>query len=361
MDATSLIITVFALVTGLAVGIIIGSRLLRADKAAASDHLGLATAATTNAVAPVRESLERFDNRLRDLETTRIQWHAQLREQVEAVRLTGEGLRRETSSLATALRKPQVRGQWGEMHLKRTAELAGMVDRCDFNLQVSVHDGEGALLRPDMIVQLAGDKQVVVDSKVPLDAYLDAAQAESDEEYRAHLTRHVRQVRAHIDALAAKAYWKQFEQAPEFVVLFVPGESFLSGALEAEPTLLEYAAQKKVVLATPTTLIALLRTVAYAWSQEKLAANAREVQSMARELYDRISTVSSHLDSLGKSLVSSVTHYNKTVASIESRVLVTARKFNEFDIGDSEVVRPRLVEETARSLTAPELTDRLTS
>ncbi|MBK5217307.1 MAG: DNA recombination protein RmuC [Propionibacteriales bacterium] len=361
MNASSLgLIVALALITGLAVGILIGSRVLRRDEASASDHLGLATSATANAVAPVKESLDRFDHRLRDLEASRIQWHSQLREQVEAVRLTGEGLRKETSSLATALRKPQVRGQWGEMHLKRTAELAGMVDRCDFNLQVSVRDGDN-LLRPDMIVQLAGDKQVVVDSKVPLDAYLDAAQSETDDEYQAHLARHVRQVKTHIDSLAAKSYWKQFDQAPEFVVLFVPVESFLSQALEAEPTLLEYAAQKKVVLATPTTLIALLRTVAYAWSQEKLAANAREVQSLARELYERIGTVSTHLESLGKSLVSSVANYNKTVASIESRVLVTARKFNEFEIGSEPINDPRFVEETARALTAPELTEGLTS
>ncbi len=357
MNATSLIVTVLAL----AIGVLIGTRLVRVDKTTATDQLGLATAATANAVAPVKESLDRFDDRLRDLESSRIQWHAQLREQVEAVRVTSEGVRRETSSLATALRKPQVRGQWGEMHLKRTAELAGMVDRCDFDLQVSIRDGEDALLRPDMIVRLAGGKQVVVDSKVPLDAYLDAAQSEGDDDYRRHLARHVRQVRTHIDTLAAKTYWKQFDQAPEFVVLFVPGESFLSQALEAEPTLLEYAAQKKVVLATPTTLIALLRTVAYAWSQDNLAANAREVQSLARELYDRIGTVATRFDSMGRSLTSTVNAYNKAVASLESRVLVTARKFNDYGIGDDEIEAPRLVDETARPLTAPELSDRLTS
>ncbi|MEO6471812.1 MAG: DNA recombination protein RmuC, partial [Aeromicrobium sp.] len=243
MDASSLILVILALTTGLAIGLLVGSRTLRRNQTTAVDHFGLSTAATATAVAPVRESLDRFTERLQQLESSRIEWHAQLREQVDAVRLTNESLRKETSSLATALRRPQVRGQWGEMHLKRTAELAGMIDRCDFDLQVSVRDGEDSLLRPDMIVRLAGDKQVVVDSKVPLDAYLDAAQAEDEDEIAAHLRQHVRQIRTHIDQLAGKGYWKQFDRAPEFVVLFVPGESFLSQALETEPTLLEYAAQ----------------------------------------------------------------------------------------------------------------------
>ena len=361
MDASSLVIVLFALVTGLAVGLLIGSRALHRNRVTAVDHLGLSTAATATAVAPVRESLDRFTERLQQLESSRIEWHTQLREQVDAVRLTNESLRKETSSLATALRRPQVRGRWGEMHLKRTAELAGMIDRCDFDLQVSVRDGEDALLRPDMIVRLAGGKQVVVDSKVPLDAYLDAAQADDGEETAAHLRRHVRQLRTHIDQLAAKSYWKQFDQAPEFVVLFVPGESFLSQALETEPTLLEYASQKRVVLATPTTLIALLRTVAYAWTQEHLAENAREIQSIAREMYERIGTVATHVDGLGRALSGAVSGYNDVVGSIESRFLVTARKFAELHVGDEPIASPRIVDKTPRSLTAPELLDELTS
>lgn len=358
MDTSSLIITVFALALGLAVGLLLGSR--RAPSATAQD-LSLSTAATASAVEPVRESLDRFSQRLHELEASRIEWHAQLREQVDAVRLTNDSLRKETSSLATALRRPQVRGRWGELHLKRTAELAGMIDRCDFDLQVSVRDGDDSLLRPDMIVRLAGDKQVVVDSKVPLDAYLDATQAEDPEEVAAHLHRHVRQLRTHIDQLAAKSYWKQFDRAPEFVVLFVPGESFLSQALETEPTLLEYAAQKKVVLATPTTLIALLRTVAYAWTQEHLADNAREIQSIACELYDRIGTVAGHVDGLGRALAGAVSGYNDVVGSIESRLLVTARKFAELQVRDEAIETPRIIDQTPRSLTAPELVDGLTS
>lgn len=357
MDAFPLLLTaLLALVAGLALGIIIGGR--RAPTATAHD-LSLSTAATARAVEPVRESLDRFGERLRQLEASRIEWHTQLREQVDAVRLTSDSLRKETASLATALRRPQVRGRWGEMHLKRTAELAGMLDHCDFELQVSVHGD--SVLRPDMVVRLAGDKRVVVDSKVPLDAYLDAAQADTEGEAAEHLRRHVRQVRTHIDQLAAKSYWAQFDQTPEFVVLFVPGESILSAALEAEPTLLEYASAKKVVLATPTTLIALLRTVAYAWTQEQLAANAREIQTIAREMYDRIGTVAGHVDRLGRSLEGTVRSYNDAVSSIESRFLVTARRFNALHVSDAPVASPRLVESTPRSLTAPELVDELPS
>ena len=359
MDAfPALLIALLALAAGLSVGMLIGSR--RTPTASAHD-LSLSSAATATAVAPVRESLDRFNDRLQQLESSRIEWHAQLREQVEAVRQTNDSLRKETSSLATALRRPQVRGQWGEMHLKRTAELAGMIDRCDFDLQVSVRDDEDSLLRPDMIVRLAGDKQVVVDSKVPLDAYLDATQAEDEDEIAAHLRRHVRQLRTHIDQLAGKSYWKQFDRAPEFVVLFVPGESFLSQALETEPTLLEYAAQKRVVLATPTTLIALLRTVAYAWTQERLADNAREIQAIAREMYERIGTVAGHVDGLGRALSGAVSGYNEVVGSIESRFLVTARKFADLHVGDGPIEAPRIIDKTPRLLTAPELVDELTS
>lgn len=358
MDAFPLLLTaLLALVAGLSLGILLGSR--RTPTVTARD-LDLSSAATAQAVEPVRESLDRFGERLRQLESSRIEWHAQLREQVDAVRLTSDSLRKETASLATALRRPQVRGRWGEMHLKRTAELAGMIDHCDFDLQVSVSDGD-SLLRPDMVVRLAGDKKVVVDSKVPLDAYLDAAQAEDEASAAEHLRRHVRQVRTHIDQLAAKSYWAQFDRAPEFVVLFVPGEAILSAALEAEPTLLEHASAKKVVLATPTTLIALLRTVAYAWTQEQLAANAREIQTIAREMYDRIGTVAGHVDRLGRSLEGTVKSYNDAVASIESRFLVTARRFNALHVSDTPVEPPRLVESTPRAMTAPELVDRLTS
>lgn len=354
--ASLLLTALFALLTGLALGMLLGARVLRRSHTTVAEQLNLSSSATSQAVAPVKESLDRFDDRLRQLEASRVEWHTQLREQVESVRTTGESLRRETGSLATALRRPQVRGRWGEMHLQRAVELAGLVEQCDFEQQASVRDGNG-LLRPDMVVRLAGGKQVVVDSKVPLDAFLDAGQTDDEGESLTHLRRHASQVRAHVDALAAKSYWKQFEQTPEFVVLFVPGESFLSHALEVEPTLLEYAAGKRVVLATPTTLIALLRTVAYAWTQSRLADNAREIHALARELYDRIGTVSTHLDKVGRSLTGAVSSYNSAVASLESRVLVSARKLADLDVTDDELGTPSPVEQSIRPLTAPELVE----
>ncbi|RLV55751.1 DNA recombination protein RmuC [Aeromicrobium phragmitis] len=354
MDAlTLLLVAVLALLAGFALGHVAGARRRPAATAQEFD-------AAHRAVEPVAASLDRFDARLRDLESQRVAWQAQLREQVESVRLTSDQLRRETASLASALRRPQVRGRWGELHLKRTAELAGMLEHCDFDLQVSTRHDD-TVLRPDMVVRLAGGKSVVVDAKVPLDAYLDVAQAEDDDEAAAHLRRHTRQLRTHVDQLAAKTYWRQFDSAPEFVVLFVPGESFLSAALETDPALLEYAAAKQVVLATPTTLIALLRTVAFAWTQEKLAENAREIHRAARELYERIGTVSGHVDRLGAALERAVGAYNDTVASVESRVLVSARRLQDLQVSDQPLEMPRLVDTTPRAMTAPELTDRLTS
>jgi len=239
-------------------------------------------------------------------------------------------------------------------------ELAGLVDRCDFTEQVSTRS-EDRLLRPDLVVHLAGGKQVVVDSKVPLDAFLDACAAEADtgpssEEQRAEsLQRHARQLRRHVDALAAKSYWRALPATPEFVVLFVPGESFLSAALEAEPSLIEYAADRQVVLATPTTLIALLRTVAYGWTQQTLADKAREVHALGRDLHERLATMSGHLDRLGRSLSGAVSAYNRTVGSLENRVLVSARRFTELGVGGDELATPEPVVEGPRPLTAAEL------
>jgi DNA recombination protein RmuC len=353
MDTTAWATTGLALVTGLAIGLLLGSGLLRRERSDFIDSLGLATGATRDAVAPVRESLDRFDTRLRELEASRVEWHAQLREQVESVRVSGESLRRETASLATALRKPAVRGRWGEMHLQRAVELAGLVDRCDFTQQATVRTPDGSQ-RPDMVISLAGGKQVVVDAKVPLDAFLDATRSDGDDS-QAALARHARQLRQHSDALAGKAYWRQFPSAPEFVVLFVPGEAFLSAALEADPTLLEYAAARRVVLATPTTLIALLRTVAYAWTQESLTAGAREVHTLARDLYERLGTVGDHLDRLGRSLTGAVAAYNKAIASLETRVLVTARRLHELDVGHGPLEQTEPVAEAVRPLSAAEL------
>ena len=379
MDATTALVALLTLGVGLAVGLYLGSEARRREHVREREHereqervrrehdraldesrsreaLGAATNATQQAVAPVRESLDRFDARLRELESSRIEWHTQLREQIESVRTTGESLRRETSSLSTALRRPQVRGRWGEMHLRRAVELAGLVDRCDFSEQVTVRDGE-TTQRPDLLVHLAGGRTVVVDSKVPLDAFLDATTADGEDARQAYLVRHARQLRGHIDALSAKAYWRRFDSAPEFVVLFIPGEAFLSQALETEPQLLEYAGARQVVLATPTTLIALLRTVALAWREESVAEGAREVAALGREVYDRLGTLGGHVDKLGRSLSSAVDSYNSAVASLESRVLVSARKMRDLDVTDTILASPQSVEASIRPLAAPELLD----
>lgn len=344
------------LVAGLAgaVGYLVGTR----RRPVSVHDVDVASAATSRAVQPVRESLDRFDTRLRDLESSRIEWHAQLREQVESVRVTGEALRRETASLSTALRRPEVRGRWGELHLRRTAELAGMIEHCDFDLQVTSVDGR---LRPDMVVRLVGGRHVVVDSKVPLDAFLDATATDDPNAREAHLARHARQLRSHVDQLAAKSYWRQFDSAPQFVVLFVPGESFLSAALEADDALFEHAAARQVVLASPTTLVALLRTVALAWTQESLADNAREIHRVASELYERLGTVAGHVDKLGSSLERAVSSYNDTVASVESRLLVSARRLHDLKVDEEPPFHPRVIETTPRLMTAPELLDELTS
>ena len=361
MDLTTAFVLLLVLGAGVVLGFALGAGWARARfgaDAAQQTRQALESRAADHAV--VKESLARLHDRLRDLDQERASWQSQLKQQVEDVRHSTDLLRRETSSLATALRKPQVRGRWGELHLRRAVEMAGMVDRCDFAEQVSLrHDDSAAermlLHRPDLVVHLAGGKHVVVDAKVPLDAFLDATGADCDEDRDQHLSRHARQLRAHVEVLAGKAYWRALPATPEFVVLFVPGESFLSAALEAEPGLLEYAASRQVVLATPTTLIALLRTVAYAWTQEALADKAREIHDLGRELHERIGVMGGHLDKLGRSLSAAVGAYNKAVGSLETRVLVSARKFSELEVAEEELAAPAPVSETTRPLTAGEL------
>lgn len=289
----------------------------------------------------VLEGLDRLHDTLRDLEHARVSWQGQLHQQVDDVRRSADGLRRETHQLTTALRRPQVRGRWGELHLRRTVELAGLVDRCDFSEQVRLDDGAQ---RPDLVVHLAGGRDVVVDAKVPLDAFLDAAAAADDAERDHHLIRHARQVRTHVDQLGSKAYWKALEGAPEFVVLFVPAESFLSAALEADATLLEHAATRQVVLASPTTLIALLRTVAQGWQHEALAEQARAIHRLGVDLHQRLQVLDRHLDNVGRSLNAAVGHYNQAMGSLESRVLVSARRFSELSVTDEDLPAPRTVE-----------------
>lgn len=290
--------------------------------------------------AEVMQGLDRLSDQLADLDHQRASWQGQLHQQVLDMRLSTETLRRETHALSTALRKPQVRGRWGELHLRRAVELAGLVERCDFSEQVRLADGA---LRPDLVVHLVGGRSVVVDAKVPLDAYLDATSADDDERPD-HLARHARQLRTHVDQLGAKTYWRSLSETPEFVVLFVPAESFLAAALDTDPSLIEYAAARQVVLATPTTLIALLRTVAHGWTHETLADQAREIHRLGRELHTRLGTLGGHLDLVGRSLNAAVGHYNSAVGSLESRVLVAARRFSDLAVTDDDLPAPRAVE-----------------
>ena len=337
------------LLIGLAVGAVLGLLWARSRPAGTPLVEALQERAAGDAV--IREGLERLGDQMRDLGHDRATWQGQFNEQVAAMRHTTDTLRRETQSLSTALRKPQVRGRWGEMHLRRAVELAGLVDRCDFTEQAQL---DGGALRPDLVVRLAGDKSVVVDAKVPLDAFLDATGTDDDDVRAGHLERHARQLRTHVDQLSAKRYWRALPESPEFVVLFVPGEAFLSAALEADRGLLEHAATRRVIVATPTTLIALLRTVAHGWSHEALADQAREIHRLGRELHERLARMSTHLDQVGRSLNATVGHYNQAVGSLESRVLVSARKFAEMGVTDDELPAPRQVESTSRSVGTPE-------
>jgi DNA recombination protein RmuC len=303
---------------------------------------------------PLAKTLDKVEEQMRVMEKDRVGAQQALAQQIEFVRLTGEQLRHETSMLVSALRKPQARGQWGELHLRRAVEHAGMSDRCDFVEQVTVNDG-GRTLRPDLVVKLVGGKHIVVDAKVTLAAYLDAYDATDEAVREERLGAHARHLRQHVDRLAEKAYWAQFASTPEFVVLFVPGEAFLAPALERDPSLLDDALGKRVHIVTPTTLVSTLRTVAYAWQQQALADNAREVFELGRELYKRLGTLGDHMDKLGRSLTGAVKAYKGTVGSLERQVLVTARKLNDLEVVDSRLDEPTAVEESIRPLGAPEL------
>jgi DNA recombination protein RmuC len=309
----------------------------------------------TAALDPVAASLGRVERQVATLERDRVAQYARLSEQLLAVQAGSEALRTETASLAGALRASSSRGSWGEVQLRRVVEHAGMLERVDFTEQASLTTRSGRSVRPDLVVNLPGGKHVVVDAKAPLAAFLRAGEAPDELGRRAEMTAHARALRGHVDALAAKEYPTAVEDSPDVVVCFIPGEAFLAAACEADPTLIEHAMSRRVVLATPTTLLALLRTVALTWQQDAVAGNARELFAVGRELYERLGTLGGHTASLGRTLHRAVEDYNRFVGTLERRVMVSARRIRELDLADEELPALAPLEDAVRPLTAPEL------
>lgn len=324
---------------------------------AAEGELAKRQEAIEQLLKPISEQLGKYEVGMQRLEVERQRAYTGLTEQMKYLSASHDQLQKETRNLVTALRSPQTRGRWGELQLRRVVEMAGMLEHCDFDEQVT-SDADSGRMRPDLVVHLPGGKNVAVDAKVPMQAFLEANEADDETVRRAHLASHGRQMKAHVDALSKKEYWKRVDPSPEFVVAFIPGDPLLTAALEHEPGLMEYAVANHVLLATPTSLIALLRAVAYGWQQDALAENAREVQLLGAQLYQRLAVLGEHFAGVGKGLNSAVSAYNKAVGSLEGRVLVTARRFVDMGVvgaGEKELAQPLPVDATTRALQSPEL------
>ena len=323
---------------------------------AAKGELEKRQQAISETVQPVKETLKKVDEKIQELEVKREGAYKELRSQVGSLIQDQVRLREETSKLVHALKTPSVRGRWGEIQLRRVVELAGMVSHCDFIEQQSVSTEDGRI-RPDMCVRLPGSKTIIIDAKVPLEAYIRSLEAPDDETRTRHLIDHGKQIRNHLSNLKKKAYWEQFQSTPEFVVLFLPGENFLSAALQVDPSLLESMLEGQVILATPTTLIGLLKAAHYGWQEQTIAENARQISELGKELFKRVSDMAEHWHRVGKNLSSAVQSYNEAVGTLETRVLVTGRKFKKLDPGSAaDIPQPAQIDKTIRLLQTPEMT-----
>jgi DNA recombination protein RmuC len=350
-----------ALKTNNEVFLVLAETRLRDARTEAATDIDARKTAIENLLKPMATTLERVDREIKDADRRRVESGAQLMLTIASLDTAGQSLRDETRRLTDALKRPGVRGRWGELQLKRVVELAGMVEYCDFTEQQTLDGDEAGRIRPDVIVRLPGGKQIVIDAKAPLDAYLMSLEAQSEAARQTLLADHARQVRTHIAQLAAKSYFDKVASTPEFVVMFLPGEMFFSAALEQDPSLIEAGVEKRVIPASPTTLIALLRAVAYGWQQEAVARDAQQIADSGRRLYESISKLAEHFDRLGSRLRGSIEAYNDAIASLEGNVLVKARKFKELESAGSgtEIVSIEPIDRVPRMLQAPELTDGL--